>query len=54
MSEVPLYELGGSATDNSLQELLEIKDTHRPRTLRWVFPKEHRTFLGAVRVPNFE
>ena len=37
-----------------LQGLLEIKDTHRPRTLQKGYVWEHRTFLGAVRVLNFE
>ena len=38
----------------ALQGLLEIKDTHRPRALRWGWSLEHRTTLGALCVLNFE
>jgi hypothetical protein len=38
----------------AIQGTLEIKDTHRPRTLRWFPAQENTTFLGAVRVLNFE
>ena len=41
-------------TGRELQGLLEIKDTHRRRTLRKFYAQEHRTFLGAVRALTFE
>ena len=39
---------------SSLQGLLEVKDTHCPRTIRWIYAEERRTFPGAARVLSFE
>ena len=45
-SPMPMAVLaGGRFLVSEVQGLHEIKDTHRPRTLRQVYDEEHRTFL---------
>jgi hypothetical protein len=50
----PISGSVATALHHRNSELLESKDTHRPRVLQQSYTQERRTTLGAVRVLDFE